>query len=158
MIKELSLLTGKWKGRGVANFPTIERTEYIEELEFDFIGDDETIMFDQRTWKIENGEKAAPLHWEAGYIIALESGKFDLFNAQNSRRVEVMTSTQFISGENKLTLLFESKYFGNDERMQKTARDFIIENNSLHFIMKMATAKTPEFQLHLESRLIREIG
>lgn len=149
------MIDGLWKGKGVANFPTIEKTEYMEELEFKFIGDEETMMFEQRTWKIENGEKAASLHWESGYIILNSTGTFDLFNAQNSKRVEVLTSTQFISQENKLALSFESKCFGNDERMVRTARNYIIENDSLHFIMKMATKMTPAFQVHLESKLFK---
>lgn len=142
-------------GRGIANFPTIEKTNYIEELEFSFIGDNETIMFDQRTWRIKDNEKSDPLHWEAGYIISNEEGNFDLLNAQNSRRVEIMTSKNVIADGNNLSILFESKYFGNDERMKMTSREFIIQNNSLLFLMKMSTTKIPELHLHLESKLIR---
>jgi hypothetical protein len=50
----------------------------------------------------------------------------ELLNAQNSKRVEVMKSTEVIFGENKLQLSFASKYFGNDERMVRTTRDFFI--------------------------------
>ena len=157
MIKRLSALIGLWKGNGVANFPTIEKTEYIEELEFKFIGDDESIMFEQKTWFNIDGNKGAPLHWESGYIIAYPDDTFELFNAQNSKRVEVMKSTFVQINESNLQLTFESKYFGNDERMVKTARKFTVEENSLHFEMKMATQKTPEFQEHLESVLKRSL-
>lgn len=155
MIEKLLLLLGTWKGNGIANFPTIEKTEYIEELEFKFIGDDESIMFEQRTWFNVDGKKGAPLHWESGFIIAYPDETFELFNAQNSKRVEVMKSTVVQITETNLQISFESKYFGNDERMVKTTRDFMIDGNSLRFIMKMATQNTPEFQKHLESFLVR---
>lgn len=153
MIEKLSLLIGKWEGKGNVKFPTIESTEYIEELEFKFIGDDESIKFEQRTWINVNGVKGNPLHWESGFIIAYPDDTFELFNAQNSKRVEVMKSIFINIEESKLHLTFESKYFGNDERMVKTMRDFCVDENSLHFIMKMATQNTPEFQQHLESKL-----
>lgn len=159
MIKKLSSLIGLWIGNGTANFPTIEKTEYIEELEFKFIGDDESIMFEQRTWFNVNGVKGNPLHWESGYIIAYPDDTFELFNSQNSKRVEVMKSILVNIEEAKLHLAFESKYFGNDERMVKTTREFFADESSLHFIMKMATQMTPEFQQHLESNLKRvELG
>lgn len=157
MLEKLSLLIGIWKGNGVANFPTIEKTDYIEELEFKFIGDDESVMFVQRTWFNIEGTKGAPLHWESGFIIAYPDDTFELFNAQNSKRVEVMKSSIVINVDAKLHLSFESKYFGNDERMVKTSRDFIVDGNSLHFMMKMATQKTAEFQKHLESVLKRSL-
>ncbi len=157
MIKKLSQLIGTWKGNGIANFPTIEKTAYTEELEFKFIGDDESIMFEQRTWFNVDGKKGAPLHWESGFIIAYPDDTFELFNAQNSKRVEVMKSIDVKINETNLHITFESKYFGNDERMVKTTRDFIVDGNSLSYMMKMATQKKPEFQKHLESVLKRSL-
>ncbi|MEO8210654.1 MAG: FABP family protein, partial [bacterium] len=127
MIEKLSLLIGAWKGKGKSNYPTIETTEYIEELEFRFIGDDESILFEQKTWFNINGVKGNPLHWESGFIIAYPDDTFELFNAQNSKRVEVMKSSFIKIEETKLQLSFESKYFGNDERMVKTSRDFFVD-------------------------------
>ena len=57
MLEKFSLLLGKWKGKGVADFPTIETTEYIEELEFIFTGDGESIQFNQQTWYIDKSRK-----------------------------------------------------------------------------------------------------
>ena len=157
MIERLGLLIGKWKGKGTANFPTIERTEYIEELEFKFIGDDESIFFEQRTWVLMNGEKGNPLHWESGYIIAYPDDTFELFNAQNSKRVEVMNSNIISIEDQKLYISFESKYFGNDERMVRTERRYFVNGNSLKYEMHMATQKTPEFQHHLGAELERSL-
>ncbi len=157
MIDKLSLLIGVWKGKGTANYPTIEKTGYIEEHEFHFTGDDETIMFTQRTWFFVNGEKGAPLHVESGFIIAYPDGSFELLDAQNSKRVEVMKSTVVNIEKTKLQLSFESKYFGNDERMVKTTRDYFVDDNSLRFVMKMRTQKT-EYQQHLEAVLVRGVS
>ena len=95
------------------------------------------------------------MHWESGYIIAYEDGSFELFNAQNSKRVEVLKSKILNIEKNKIHISFESKYFGNDERMVKAVRDFYAENNSLRYFMKMETKNTPEFQQHLECNLQR---
>jgi THAP4-like, heme-binding beta-barrel domain len=153
MIRKLSGLVGLWIGKGTANFPTIEKTEYFEELEFKFIGDDESILFEQRTWYDMNDEKGNPLHWESGFIISYPDDSFELLNSQNSKRVEVMRNNIIEIEETKLHLSFESKYFANDERMVRTMREFFVDEKTLHFKMKMATQKTPEFQLHLESWL-----
>jgi hypothetical protein len=48
MLEKFSILIGKWKGKGTACFPTIETTDYIEELDFELTGDGESIMFIQR--------------------------------------------------------------------------------------------------------------
>lgn len=152
-IDKLSFLIGLWQGKGVAKFPTIETTEYLEELEFQPVGDEESIQFAQRTWYVENGAKGKPLHWEAGYIIAYENESFELLNAQSSKRVEVLKceGLQF-DNDNKL-LHFDSKHFANDERMVKTTRDYNIQDSILKYEMNMATQKTPEFQVHLKAEL-----
>lgn len=156
MLEKFSLLIGKWEGNGTVRFPTIQTTDYIEELEFKFIGDDESIMYEQKTWYFDNegiDNKGKPLHWECGYIIAYPDGSLELLNAQNSKRVEVMKSTNIVSEETKLQLSFASKYFANDERMVRTSRDFFLDKKSMHYIVKMETKNTPEFQLHLEAKL-----
>ncbi len=155
MIDKLKFIIGVWKGKGLAQFPTIGKTEYIEEIEFKFIGDDESIAFEQKSWRVEFGKQAAPLHWESGYIIDAGDGVFELFNAQNSRRVEVMTCKELCINEDAASILFESKFFANDEKMVRTTREFVIKDDSLHYSMKMSTRNTPEFQEHLNSRLNR---
>lgn len=153
MIDKLSSLIGIWKGTGTAYFPTIETTEYIEELEFRFTGDDESIMFDQKTWHRINNEKGKPLHFESGFIIAGSDDTFELLNAQNSNRVEVLKCIRLETGISKTELTFESKYFGNDERMVKTQREYFTNENIMKFRMSMSTQNTPEFQEHLKSVL-----
>jgi len=152
------MLEGIWKGCGTAHFPTIETTEYLEELEFKFTGDDETMKYDQRTWCNVNNEKRKPLHFESGFIIAGADDTFELLNAQNSNRVEVMKCVRLKIGNSKTELTFESKYFGNDDRMVKTQREYIVNGNSMTFRMSMSTGNTPEFQNHLSSTMEKVAG
>lgn len=138
----------------MADFPTIEKTRYIEESKFTII-DEETMMFDQRSWRILNDKKGPILHVESGYIISVSEDGFELFNAQNSKRVEVMTSSELKQDSKGMSITFGSKWFGNDERMIRTTREFTVENDTLHFKMCMATKAVPEFQVHLDSVLIK---
>jgi len=153
MIEKLSAFEGIWEGKGVAAFPTIVRTEYLEELKFGFFGDEESILFEQKTWLIENEKKGKPLHWESGFITAYADGTFELFNAQNSKRVEILKCEAMEVSDNVINLKLVSKYFGNDDRMVRTERNYIVNGNSLKYEMKMATQNTPEFQIHLAAEL-----
>lgn len=154
-IQRLSMLIGKWKGRGLAVFPTITRSEYIEELRFEFIETDPAIFYEQRTWHINGEEKGAPLHWESGYILYKENGDYELLNSQNSGRTEVLKGKIAIFSGDTFHLALESKSFSNDPRMIRTTRDIYVDGNELKYFQNMATQKTPEFQHHLEAALIK---
>jgi len=153
-IHKLSPIIGVWKGRGVAGFPTIQTSEYFEELEFRYIEPKAVIQFIQKTWYVNGDEKGNPLHWESGFIKALDNGSYQLSNSQDNGRVEVLTGSLSVLSGDAFHLSFQSKLFGNDPRLLKTSRDFYLDGNTLRFVMKMATRMTPEFQQHLESTLI----
>jgi hypothetical protein len=155
-IEKLTPLLGKWKGQGHAFFPTINRTVYSEELEFFRIEKNHVLGFIQKTWysPILPGW-AEPLHWESGYIKALEEGSFQLSNSQDNGRVEVLKGNIIIQNEEIFHIKFDSVHFGNDERLLKTSRDYIIKKNKLEYLYKMATKKTPEFQEHLKAELLK---
>lgn len=155
MLNKLSSLEGIWRGSGTAQFPTIETTDYIEELEFRFTGDDESMKFEQRSWHITNNSKGKPLHIESGFIIARADNTFELLNAQNSNRVEVLKCIKLKIEDSITELTFESKYFGNDDRMIKTLREYFVNENIMNFKMCMATGNIPEFQEHLRSVLLK---
>jgi len=57
LINKLSAIIGKWIDKSTAKFPAIKTTEYFKEIKFKFIGDDETIFFEQKTWYNINVEK-----------------------------------------------------------------------------------------------------
>jgi len=154
-IKKLSALIGTWQGRGVAEFPTIETTEYFEELKFEFVESDPAIYFEQKTWFINNAEKGAPLHFESGFILPKDNGIYEMNNAQNNGRTEVLKGNLSMFSGDTFHLALQSKSFSNDERMIRSSRDFYIDGDSMKYYVNMATQKTPEFRHHLEAALIK---
>lgn len=155
-IEKLSALIGTWKGRGLAVYPTIETTEYLEEMEFEYVENDPAIFFHQKTWYIKDGsDKGATLHLECGYIICKEEGKYELINAQNNGRSEILKGMLSMFSGNTFHLALESKAFANDERMVRSSRDIYVDAEALKYYMNMATQKTPEIRQHLEATLIK---
>lgn len=154
-IERISSLVGIWKGRGLATFPTIETTEYLEELRVEFVESDLALFFEQHTWYIKDNEKSAPLHWESGYILCKEEGIYVLSNAQNNGRTEVLSGSLSMFSGNTFHLALESKAFSNDERIVRTSRDLYVDGDALKYYVNMATKMTPQFQHHLEATLIR---
>lgn len=154
LIKKLALLLGVWKGEGVAQFPTITTCPYREELRFESNGEEPVLHFEQKTWVQATG---APLHWESGFIKPNDLGELEILNAQNSGRVEVLRGRIVSEEQNKnvLELHFESTTFGNDPRMLRSSRKFRCDGDMLHYIVSMATVKTPELQQHLSATLKR---
>jgi len=156
VIEKLDFLIGTWTGRGVADFPTIKRTEYFEELKFIPGEDNSVIFYELKSWTIDNGDRGSVLSWQAGFVIELEDGSFEMSNAQNNGRVEVLSGKLKACDDYIYNLSFESKVFGNDERLVKTSRDFYITGDEMKYTMFMATQMTPEFQKHLEGELVKQ--
>ena len=154
-IVSLTSLVGTWKGRGLAVYPTIEATEYLEETKFELIEEERVMFFEQRTWHVESDRNGAPLHFESGYIIAKQDGTFELVNSQNNGRTEVMSGIISMFSGDTFHLALESKSFSNDDRMIRTTRDIYIDDNVLKYYVNMATKITPKFQHHLEATLMK---
>ena len=155
-IERLSCLIGSWKGRGIAVFPTIETTEYLEELDFEFIETDPAIFYTQKTWHVINtAEKGAPLHLESGYIICKEQGYYELVNSQNNGRTEVLTGMLSMFSGDTFHLALESKGFSNDDRMIRSGRDIYVDMDVLKYYVNISTKKTPVYQHHLEATLMK---
>ena len=151
-IAKLNFLIGTWKGSGAADFPTINKTPYLEELKFIFGEDDPVIFYELRSWVSENGQKGEPLSWQAGFITVNDNGDYELSNAQKTGRVEVLSGKLEENG-GSFHLIFESKIFGNDDRLIKTCRDFYITGNVMKYTMFLATKTVPQLQKHLEAEL-----
>jgi hypothetical protein len=155
-IERLSCLIGSWKGRGIAAYPTIETTEYLEELDFEFVENDPSIFYNQKAWYVKDGsEKGEVLHLESGYIICKDKGLYELINAQNNGRTEVLKGLLSMFSGDTFHLAFESKEFSNDERMLKSGRDIYVDIDVLKYYVNMSTQRTPEFQHHLEATLMK---
>jgi hypothetical protein len=155
LFAELKQLLGFWRGEGTGKFPTIDPFTFSEETLFTENAGEELIHFEQKSWLLdENGEVVKPLHWESGFFMPTEDGKIEILNAQNSRRVEVLSGTSFF--ENGLWLLkTKSVLHGYDARMVETARNFEVSKDTLRYELQMATSKVGQLQTHLEATLKR---
>jgi prenyltransferase beta subunit len=154
-IERIASIVGTWKGRGLATFPTIQTTEYLDEIKFEFVETDLALFFEQRTWYVKDNNKSTPLHWESGYILCKEEGIYVLSNAQNNGRTEVLSGSLSMFSGNTFHLALNSIAICNDERMLRTSRDIYVDGDALKYYINMATKITPEFQNHLESTLLR---
>lgn len=143
-------LSGTWKGCGKGDYPTIEKFEYSVIFRVQQIQPRPLFHILQETRYSDSGE---PLHIESGLIVVNEDGSIILNTAQDGGRVEIMEG-KIESTEQGITVNFESKSFGNDERLIKTKRVYTLFRDILEFKMYMQTQKT-EFTRHLESHLRR---
>jgi hypothetical protein len=146
----LAPLVGVWRGHGVAQFPTVERAEYREELRFESNETEALLHFEQKTWW--KGEE--PLHWESGFLLAAADGALTLLNAQNNGRVEILKG-QASERDGAILLSFESAHFGNDPRMVRSTRRFVVELDRLLYEVAMATDRVATLSPHLRAELRR---
>ena len=150
MSERLRRLVGRWKGTGVAAFPTVDTAEYREELVFQSNGVEALLHFEQKTW----WKRDEPLHWESGFILVAEGGGLTLLNAQNNGRVEVLTGTlEEIPGGFDMRL--RSTHFGNDPRMLASTRQIVMEGDRLVYEVAMATDRVATLSPHLRAELRR---
>lgn len=145
MILQLEFLLGTWKGEGHAVYPTINSTDYTEELTFESCGEENKIEFNQKTlFKNESRH----LNREFGFILEKEKDVFTFISAQNNGRTEVLKGKL----ESPFSLVLESTHFGNDERPVRTRREYLLENENLHYKLFLQAQSQP-FQLHLQAKL-----
>ena len=151
---DLRHLVGHWVGRGVADFPTIERVDYSEELRIDWDAGREVLVYEQLAVLADG----SPSHRESGFLEVLDSGEVQLWNVQNNGRSEVLRgSASWDALENELTLELRSVAFANDERMLESRRLWRADAHRLHYEMRMMTTTTdrPEVLQHLQCDLER---
>jgi hypothetical protein len=152
---ELKQLLGFWKGIGTGKFPTIDPFTFSEETLFTENAGEMIVHFEQKSWLLdENGEVVKPLHWESGFFMPNEDGKIEILNAQNSRRVEVLSGTSFFEN-GKWFLNTKSVLHGYDARMVETGRNFEVFEGTMRYELQMATSKVAQLQTHLEATLKR---
>jgi len=157
-IARLSPLVGTWKGEGSGRFPTIASFNYFEECVFSSNDYEPLIHFEQKTWvKSTDPTNGTPLHWESGFVRAIEDGRVEISNAQNGGRVEVLRGaideTAYLEGI--VLLKLESVLLGNDPRLIQTTRRYQLQNDILTYSIEMATTRTPKREQHLEAKLKR---
>ena len=147
-------ILGQWRGNGTIKFPTIPTMEYRDEIEF---AADEThpfLRYEQRTWKkVETGE-FVPSHWETGFWRVLPSGEIEILNAQGGGRVEVLLG-DLEPRRDGFVLNLHSLLVANDARMDKTARQFILQDSTLQYTMQMSTTSVPTMTVHVLASLVK---
>jgi len=74
-LNSLAFLVGTWRGRGSGYYPTIEKFEYEEEVQFRHVGKP-FLAYSQRTWAAN--ETKAPMHTETGYLRPAASSKVEM--------------------------------------------------------------------------------
>lgn len=150
----LRRLLGRWCGNGIAEFPTIPTFDYREELEFAANDIQPVLHYEQRTWKkLETGE-FAPSHWESGFWRVLSATEIELLCAQAGGRVEISRGT-LTPARDGFVLHLQSMLVANDVRMDKTAREFVLQGNTFRYAMKMSTTAISELTLHVHAELTR---
>lgn len=155
----LAPLIGRWRGAGAVAFPGIESVAYSEESQFYSNGVDLLLHFEQRTWRLgPQGAPTSPLHWECGFFRPLEDGGIEFTNTQGNGRMEILRGTLDPEhlGEGRVLLRLESSFLGNDPRMVRTARSFLLDGDRLHYEARMATTRVGEMRRHLDATLKRE--
>jgi len=149
-----ALLVGEWRGRGVADFPTIDRAEYDEDLRIEWDEGRGVFCYDQRA-TLANG---SPSHRELGFISILDDGGVRLWNTQNNGRTEVLSgSSSWDPDQAELRIDLSSVEFGNDPRMLESHRILTVREGSLAYQLAMSTTTTaePDRLVHLACELVQ---
>ena len=153
-IDKLNFLKGTWKGRGIAQYPTIQPVDYIEELVFKKDDDFQLFFYEQKTWIMnEEGKFNKSIFWESGFII--DKGEYlELCNVQKSGRMEILIGKlNYLSDDNKIEIYFRNKNIFNDERMISSGRKFIISESEIKYELHMSTSKNLNYDIHLNASL-----
>ena len=152
-IDKLNFLTGVWKGKGVAQYPTIQTVDYTEELVFKKQDIFNVLFYEQKTWvKNEAGIFNKPIFWESGFLI--DKGKYiELCNVQLSGRMEVLIGELINSAENKFEINFLDKNIFNDERMIRSGRRVAFSETEINYEVMMSTRVNLDFNIHLKAEL-----
>ena len=146
-LEPLAFLLGEWTGRGVGDYPTIERFDYLETTRFRHLGKP-YLAYDQRTRTLEG----APLHTEMGYWIPRAGGGVELVLAHPFGVVEIAEGRVEDARVTLRSRTLAASSTGAE--VKETARTVWVEGDTLHYAVDMATADQP-LQRHLEAELRR---
>ncbi len=147
-------LLGKWRGSGIAAFPTIPTFEYREELDYTANDAQPVLRYEQRTWKRLGTGEYAPSHWEVGFWRILSANELEISCAQLGGRVEVLRGNIEPEDEGFVVKL-RSQLVANDVRMQATEREFVLQGDLLRCAMAMSTTAVPALTPHVQAELRR---
>ena len=156
-IRDLNFQIAFWKGKGIAQYPTIQTVEYDEELTFQRNDEFPVLHYEQKTW-IQNygGLFEKPIFWESGFIIEKENLEFDLCNVQKNGRLEILIGSIVGESKNHFEILFKSTDIFNDEQITKSGRNFTFTERELKYELFMSTNNYFRFDLHLKAVLAKK--
>jgi hypothetical protein len=147
-LKIKTLFAGKWSGYGFARFPTINDTDYTEELDFSTDNYKDVLFFQQKAWYKNNTSKNGhTVFWDTGFII-LKEDKILLHSVQVGGRIERLELIE--STDQSFT--FNSSSILNDPLSIRSQRVFTVNEDDLHYELNMAT-HSAVFQNHLKADL-----
>ena len=149
-LEPLAFLLGEWAGRGVGDYPTIERFEYLEKTSFRQLGKP-FLAYEQRTRTIEG----APLHTEMGYWIPGTGGKVELLLAHPFGVVEIAEGNVDGAGITLRSRTLAASSTGAE--VEGTTRHVWLDGDTLRYTFDMAAEGQP-LQRHLEAELRRAGG
>ena len=153
-MQHLAPLVGRWRGRGIGQFPTIDGFAYFEELVFHANGHEALLHYEQKTWRAEGDARGEPLHWESGFVIPQEDGTIEISNAQNGGRVEVLAGP-LNPRTNGFMLDLESVVLNHDARLRSSQRVLWLDGVQLSYEVAMETTRVSPVHHHLSASLTR---
>ena len=147
------LLAGEWKGRGFAQYPTIQPAPYEEEYIVTTFGELEVLKYEQRSWYLDEQEnRAGIVFWETGMWVFKEE-KMLLLAAQFSGRMESLVLKKLDEENGEWKFQFESETIGNDPGLVKSIRTYTLADGVLSYELGMEMVKHPQLDNHLKATL-----
>jgi hypothetical protein len=154
---DLTILVGRWTGRGEGGYPTIDSFSYQETLDITQFPGSIALHYLQRTELVDAlGNVIRPSHWETGVIRPLEDGRVALASVHVTTRSELLKGVAGPGSGGELKLQFESEQINNDPRMRSSSRTWMVTKDAFHYDMYMATDRVDQPTLHLKALLRRE--
>ena len=143
----LEFLLGTWTGKGVGDYPTIERFEYLEEVTFVHVGKP-FLGYTQRT----RSPAGAPLHSETGYWRPGPEGTLEVVLAHPFGLVEVSEGS---ARDGRVELRARTlSATSSGAAVEGLERTLWVEDGVLRYTVEMAASGEP-LQRHLEAELRR---
>lgn len=155
-LADIVYIAGTWAGSGHVEYPTIDPSDYREELTFSFDGKHQALQYAQKTWKVvPDSMKMDPLFRDSGFLIEKEDGIFELASAQQGGRLELLRGSARMEHNGSVVLDLKSVSIINDLRMVESRRIFRIHPDKLSYELLMSTTANPTLQLHASCHLTK---
>ncbi|QRR01125.1 heme-binding beta-barrel domain-containing protein [Dyadobacter sandarakinus] len=141
-LKKLQKLTGTWVGKASGYIRSADRNTVAEKLTFEIISRPTVIKYVQKSLKQGN----VPTDTECGYLYIQEDGTLHINNAGFSGRVEVLTGRIFLRN-NKYAIELASVQHQNDDRIIRTKREILFDNDKLTYKVFIQTRTRDLYQV-----------